>query len=185
MPAQKYSESPLHPLWARKRLKADSFVDGFMYSPEVPSAGDTCSSLGMSTGFSHQAFSCYSFLGKPVINHLLVPAAMVPLARTQANAMPAPSPTGPTSGHLVGLMILWPHQLQEGRPFPTWQPAPQPVPLLQLCYTAARSQQLHGVPPTREHYIKPARNPVLSRLEVKEQGLGTVTAQQKFKESLC
>ena len=82
IPAQKYSKPPLHSLWAWKRLKADSFVDGFMYSPEVPSAGDTCSSLGMSTGFSHQAFSCYSFLGKPVINHLLVPAAMVPLART-------------------------------------------------------------------------------------------------------
>lgn len=83
IPAQKYSKPPLHSLWAWKRLKADSFVDGFMYSPEVPRAGDTCSSLGVSTGFfSHQAFSCYSLLGKPVINHLLVPAAMVLLART-------------------------------------------------------------------------------------------------------
>ena len=83
MPAQQYSKPPLHSLWARKRLKADSFVDVFMYSSEVSSTGDTCSSPGVGTGIlPHQAFSCDSFLGKPVINHLLVPAAVGPLART-------------------------------------------------------------------------------------------------------
>lgn len=111
MPAQKYSKPPLHSLWAWKRLKADSFVDGFMYSPEVPSAGDTCSSLGVSTGFfSHQAFSCYSLLGKPVINHPWFPC-YGPSGQDLGQRHASTLPHGASSGHLVGLMILWPNQL--------------------------------------------------------------------------